>query len=83
MKVYETGEHETEGPHVPPNTPGPQRRLTLRERDAMYVDGERVRPEYAILCNMDADDEWLSIQRRDRVRFDSDHELVVGLEAMR
>jgi len=79
MKVFDTGEHKTDGPQAPPDAPGPQRRLTIRERDALYADGEKVRPEYVMLCNMRADDEWLSIERRDRARFDGDQELVVDL----
>ena len=36
-----------------------------------------------MLCNQNANDEWLTIERRDRARFDRDRELVFDLSDVR
>lgn len=59
------------------------RNLTLRHREAMYAKGRKVRAEYAILANMRADGAYLTIQRRDRQRFDGDRDIVCDLEDWR
>jgi hypothetical protein len=80
MKVFDTGEHE--GPTVPPDAPGPTERIDIRHREALYADGERVRDEYAIVCNMERDDAYMTISRRHRAYLD-DRPLVIDLHEHR
>ena len=58
-------------------------RIVIRQRPPIYKGRKLVQPEYAIIANMDQSDSWLSIQRRDRKRFDGDRDIVCDLAEWR